>query len=195
MIGVVIADDHELYRDGLCALLESEGAFTVLATVGDGSAAIDAVDALRPDLLVLDVNMGDSPVEPTIRSAKRKAPTLSVAVLTMHSDRILREHLLRAGADAFLTKDVPKLELLAALVAVVAEEKHAVSPASRKELLSPRERDVLRLLAQAMSNRQIASWLSISEGTVKRHTGNIYEKLSARSRIDAVEKGRLIGLV
>jgi DNA-binding NarL/FixJ family response regulator len=195
VFSVVIADDHELYRDGLSALLESQGTFAVLAKVGDGSAALSAVDVLQPDLLVLDVNMGNSPVECTIRSAKRRAPAISVAVLTMHSDRILREQVLRAGADTFMTKTVTKLELLAELSRVVSTLTPPDLPAFEKQLLSPRECEVLRLLAQAMSNKQIASWLSISEGTVKRHTGNIYEKLSARSRIDAVEKGRLVGLV
>lgn len=195
MFGVVIADDHDLYRDGLSALLESQGSFSVLAKCADGSTALGAVSALQPHLLVLDVNMGDSPIERTIRSVKRNAPRVSVAVLTMHSDRILREQILRAGADTFITKDVPKLELLAELVEVVSSERPAVKSPVAREILSPREGQVLRLLAKAMSNKQIASWLSISEGTVKRHTGSIYEKLGAQSRIDAVQKGRLIGLV
>lgn len=195
MFGVVIADDHELFRDGLAALLTSQRTFSVFAQVSDGPSAVAAVEDFQPDLLVLDVEMGEWPVDRTIRSVRRSVPSLCVAVLTMHADRILRDQTLRAGADAFLTKDMPGRELFQELTKALDRSTPRSLSEPERGILSPREREVLLALGQAMSNKQIALWLSISEGTVKRHTGNIYEKLGARSRIDAVRKAKILGVL
>lgn len=192
---VVIADDHDLFRDGLALLIGSHTDYSVVGEAGSGGQVLELTKSLQPDLVLLDVAMGDWPVFKTIRSIKRAAPETRIAILTMHTDRILRDQTLGAGAEAFLTKGMPRADLLTALHRVMSSQRMPATGGHSTPLLSAREEQVLRLLAAAMSNRDIADALSISEGTVKRHTGNIYDKLAARSRIDAVTKGRLLGIL
>lgn len=191
---VVIADDHDLFRDGLASLIESMQDHEVVAQARTTAQTLQVVATHLPDLLMLDVEMDESPVSRTIRIIRRLAPRTRILVLTMHTDRVLADMTLRAGASLFLSKGSSRSELMSA-VSHPSMSPAAASAAPDREMLSHRELEVLGCLARAMSNREIASWLSIAEGTVKRHTGNIYSKLGARSRIDAVAKARVLGVV
>jgi DNA-binding NarL/FixJ family response regulator len=162
----------------------------------NGHATVEMVTALQPDLLLLDVEMGDAPVLTTIRRVRRLASRTRIAIVTMHSDRVLQKQTLEAGASAFLSKAAPRAKLIEAMEWALRPSSTADVTASEElpRLLSQREEEVLRLVSRALSNKEIARRLSIAEGTVKRHTGNIYEKLGVRSRMEAMAKARLVGI-
>lgn len=185
---IVVIDDHELFRQGLTSLLKSD--FNMLAVGADSKSAVELCRSHKPDLIILDVELGADPAERTIRALRHSSPEVVVVVLTMFKDGVLRRQLLRAGASDFITKTIDRdglvVRLHAALQAGPVASTH--KPEEPAGLLSQRELEVLRLLAAAASNREIASELSISEGTVKRHAANMYAKLGAVSRIDAVAK-------
>jgi DNA-binding NarL/FixJ family response regulator len=192
---VVLIDDHELFRQGLRALLE--GDFKVVAVEGTSAKAIRLSQRMHPDLLLLDVELNDAPAEQTVRTIRRVAPTVVIVILTMFGDAILKRQLLAAGASDFVSKTVGPQELTTRL-----REALSSGPADTEVIevaiagpLSRRELEVLRLIAAAASNRDIALELSISESTVKRHTANMYLKLAATSRLDAVIKAKRLGLI
>lgn len=192
---VVIVDDHELFRQGLHALLDRD--FRVTGSGGSGKDARTLSERLQPDLLILDVETGSEPAEAVIRTVRRSAPGVVIFVLTMHDDAILRRQLLSAGATDFATKAIDRRELIGRLRAAVRSGPAAVSRSqlAGESVLTQRELEVLRLVAAAASNRDIGRRLAISEGTVKRHLANIFAKLGAASRIDAVARARLHGLL
>lgn len=185
---VVLIDDHELFRQGLSSLLNPD--FDVLAVGADSRSAIDLCRSHKPDLLILDVELGADPAERTIRALRRSSPEIVIVVLTMFKDAVLQRQLLKAGASDFITKTIDHDGLVVRLRAALraGPASSAYVPEETAGLLSQRELEVLRLLAAAASNREIANQLSISEGTVKRHAANMYAKLGAVSRIDAVAK-------
>lgn len=192
---VVIVDDHELFRQGLQALLASQ--FEVLGVGATGQDAVQLCLDTAPDLLVLDVELGDVPAEQTVRAVRRTSPAVVIVILTMFRDVVLQQQLLRAGASDFVTKTVDQSTLVEHLrKGLVAGPARAHADVPEEEgVLSRRELEVLRLISGAASNRDIALQLSISEATVKRHVANIFLKLGAVSRIDAVLKARLLGVL
>lgn len=185
---VVLADDHALFRQGVRALIEDD--VDVVGEAATGDEAVALVERERPDVLLLDVEMPGSPAEQTIGAVRRRSPATAVVVLTMHTDAVLQRQLLRAGASAFAVKSIDERslrELIAgARPATAAGQEAPQAPADR--VLTDRELEVIRMIAHAYTNREISARLSITEGTVKRHTTNIYAKLGATSRIDAVRK-------
>lgn len=190
-----MADDHTLLREALCDVLRTEPDFEIVADVGDGDTVVQVAAGLRPDVILLDVEMPGTPTADTVPRLQRTVPEARVVVLSMHDDPRLMQGLLRLGVRAYLHKSVSRLELVTAIRSVAATDRPlvlTVAPASetgsRGRVLSRREREVVTLVAQAQSNRQIASQLSITEGTVKRHLRNIFGKLGAVSRLDAVNK-------
>jgi DNA-binding NarL/FixJ family response regulator len=195
---VVLADDHTMVREGLNEVLSLEPDLKVVGEAGTGVEAIALVKQLRPDVVILDVEMPQHDVTTTLRQIRQLSPRTKVIVLTMHDDHNLVRDLLARGAHAFLIKSVSRHELVSAVRSVVLDEQRVVVSVSRASLdrmsdpmsnpLSEREREVLVLVAQALSNAQIASRLNITEGTVKRHLRNVYTKLGAVSRLDAVNK-------
>ena len=212
---VAIVDDHTLFREGLQSLLERHG-LEVADSAGDGPAGIAAVARARPDVVLLDLRLpGMSGLEALrrLRAAEDCPPV--VMLTTSDRERDLLEAL-RAGAAGYLLKDMEPDALVAALRAIVGGETvvaPALSPALARavqgraaperaeapgeagpfEALTPREREVLGLLAEGRSNRSIAEELGISEGTVKAHVKAILRKLGAESRVAAavlaVERG------
>jgi DNA-binding NarL/FixJ family response regulator len=182
----------------------------LFSVVGEGSSGIEAVKLaadLQPDVLLLDVEMPGPGARATIGSLRYAAPFTKIVILTMHDDPVLVYDLLESGASAYMVKTVAKDELIAAVRSVNRGDGNVLlsvsrntierldSQHSRGKVVSDRELDVLRLLAKAKSNAQIAAELYITQGTVKRHLTNIYAKLGAVSRMDAVRKavaGRLI---
>ncbi|TFV99899.1 response regulator transcription factor [Leifsonia flava] len=196
-IRVVIVDDHELFRDGIAALIAHAPGITVVGQAANADDALDVVIRDEPDVVLLDVEMPGARVTATLGRLKRIAPATRVIILTMHRDRILSEELLKAGATAFLTKSTPSTELIAAIrsASIAGGMAPPQKSSSTGELLSAREHEVLRLISHAHSNAEVATTLSISVGTVKRHTNSIYRKLNATSRLDAVRRASLLGII
>jgi NarL family two-component system response regulator LiaR len=213
-IRVVIADDHRVVRDGLCYLLSQEPDIEVAGEAGDGRQAVDVVVATRPDVLLLDLYMPGLDGH-AVLAALRDHPALddttlddpaldvprqpAVVVLTSAAED---EHLLRAmqaGATSYLLKTSPADHVIAAvrhaaagtaslspeLLTRLTQALRRPPPPDPLRPLSPREREVLRLIAQGHSNRQIAKELAIGEQTVKTHVRGILTKLSLQDRVQA----------
>jgi len=204
---VLLADDHQLLRQAIRRALEDAG-LNVVAEAGDGGEAVRLVGELKPDVVVMDVSM---PVLDGIEATRRvhaEFPDLPIVILTMHGDEALRHEAVEAGASGFLTKDVSMQEVVrpapqtaggdvALSTELAAEilaelEDGADRPPSP---LTPREEEVLQLIADGCSTSEVASNLFISGKTVKNHLASIYEKLEARDRTQAVLSAVRIGIV
>jgi DNA-binding NarL/FixJ family response regulator len=204
-ISVVIADDQALVRAGFHKLLTVDPAIEVVGEAGDGIAAVDAVMRLQPDVVLMDIRMpGVDGIEATRRLTARGAQTKVLILTTFGLTEYVYEAL-RAGASGFLLKDSPAEDLLAG-VRIVARgdalldpavtrsviEEYAARPRGREEFarrlegLTPREREVLQLLARGLSNAEIAGELVVGDGTVKTHVAHILRKLDLRDRVQAV---------
>lgn len=194
---VLLADDHLLFRQGVRSLIEDD--FEVLGEAANGDEAVALAQALTPDVLLLDVEMPGPTAEQTINRVRRVSPDTAIVILTMHTDAVLERQLLRAGASHFVSKTIDRASLQKVVREAVAGTPNAqltqsARSARSEDILTARELEVLRMVAQAYTNRDISRRLSIAEGTVKRHTTNIYVKLGATSRIDAVRKAARLDL-
>lgn len=197
---VVIADDHTLFRLGLAELIGTDPAFRVVAHAANGAQALADVARHRPAILILDVAMPGPGAERLISDVLGASPETSIVIVTMFEDPDVVSRLLERGAAAFLVKNISREDLLSALHAVIDRPNDVTLSVSRTTLaqlnngsapdspLTRRQLEVLKLVAQAYTNAQIALRLSISEGTVKRHLTNIFAKLNATSRLDALRK-------
>jgi DNA-binding NarL/FixJ family response regulator len=205
MIRVVLADDQTLVRQGIRGLLELTGEIEVVGEAQDGEAAIQQIRALGPDLALLDVRMPKKnglEVVGALRAAGDRTPI--VFLTTFDDDAVLRDGV-RAGIAGYLLKDVDSAGLLDALRRVARGEtlvlpsvgEHAASyvkkantaeNAAPAEALTPRELEVLRLMARGYSNREIADTLGTAEGTVKNQISSVLSKLGVRDRTRAVLK-------
>ena len=198
-IRLLLVDDHALVREGLRALLTLESDLAVVGEAADSDSAVHAAARLRPDVVLLDVQIPGQRAPYTVRQIHQVAPEARVVVLSMHDGTHLVRELIAAGIRGYLLKSVDAEELLAAIRNVYRNPGRMVLSISASSMtglqavggdnpLSERELDVLRLTARALSNSQIASRLEITEATVKRHLHSIFGKLGAVSRIDAVNK-------
>ena len=198
MTSVVLADDQRVVREGLATLLGLLPDIEVLGTASDGEEAIALVERLRPDVVLMDLRMPRCDgVEATRRLREQGSPTRVVVLTTYADDRSVVEAL-RAGARGFLTKDAGAEEIERAITAVVrgdaaidpAVQHHlvdaVVAPPELPDGLTPREVDVLTLIAQGLSNAEIASRLFVSEATVKSHINHLFTKTGVRDRAQAV---------
>ena len=198
-IRVVIADDHRIVRDGLCYLLGQEPGIEVVGEAGDGRQAVDVVAATRPDVLLLDLYMPDRDGQAVLAALGGASARPAIVVLTSATDD---EHLVRAmqaGATSYLLKTAAGDDVIAAVRAAAAgtaslspdlltrltQAIRRPPPPDPLEPLSPRERDVLELIARGHSNRQIARDLLIGEQTVKTHVRSILAKLGLQDRVQA----------
>jgi DNA-binding NarL/FixJ family response regulator len=206
MTTVVLADDQRIVRDGLATLLGLLPGIEVLGTASDGEEAIALVERLRPDVVLMDLRMPRCDgVAATRRLREQGSPTQVVVLTTYADDRSVVEAL-RAGARGFLTKDAGAEEIERAIAAVIrgdaaidpAVQHHLVDAvAARPELpngLTPREAEVLTLIAQGLSNREIAARLYVSEATVKSHVNHLFAKTGVRDRAQAVSYAYRQGL-
>jgi len=198
MTTVVLADDQRVVREGLATLLGLLPGIEVLGTASDGEEAVALVERLRPDVVLMDLRMPRCDgVAATRRLHEQGSPTHVVVLTTYADDRSVVEAL-RAGARGFLTKDAGAEEIERAIAAVVRGEA-AIDPAvqhhlvdavaGRPELpdgLTPREAEVLTLIAEGLSNGEIAARLVVSEATVKSHINHLFAKTGARDRAQAV---------
>lgn len=205
-ISVVVVDDHTLFRQGLAELIECDPCFRVVAQGSNGNDALALVREHRPDVVLIDVEMPGPGARATIGRLSREHPDTNIIVLTMHDKAELVRELLGEGAAAYLVKTIERHQLLAAVRAVATRRDNILLSVSRNTinrldkplpnaLLSARELEVLQLTALAMSNAQIGRQLAITEGTVKRHLTNIYAKLGAVSRVDAIRKATAARLI
>jgi DNA-binding NarL/FixJ family response regulator len=202
LVRVAIVDDHALLREGLKELLQVQKNIDVVGEAGDSSSAIALVADRKPDVVLLDIEIPGDDVTTTVRRVMAVSPHTRVIILTMYDAPSLVQSLVALGIKGYLLKSVSSQQLVAAINNAIADESIvtlSVSPQglaqSDTEILSPRERAVLQLVASAMSNTQIASRLSLTEATVKRHLHNIFTKIGAVSRIDAVNKAIAASLI
>jgi two-component system response regulator NreC len=210
-IRILLADDHIVVRRGLRLLLESQPEFSVVAEASNGNQAVEAAASVQPDVIVLDIAM---PHLNGIEAAQRilsAVPNVSIVILSMHSDEGYVLRALKAGAKAYLLKDSAEGDLIEAIKAVTrgktffsaeitkmlaedyVREIRTRGAEDSYELLTPREREILQLLAEGKSNKDIANLLNLSLYTVETHRRNLQDKLNLHSFAElilyAVRKG------
>ncbi len=195
-IRILLADDHKLMRSGLRVLLEQQAGLTVVAEASDGREAVALVPSHKPDVLVMDIGMPNLNGIEAATQITQSHPEISIVMLSMHSDESYVLRALKAGAKGYLLKDSAEADLIRA-VHSVAEGKSFFSPAVSKvllddyvrklkrsgtddpyDLLTPREREILQLVAEGKSNKDVAQMLNLSVYTVETHRSNIMEKLN-----------------
>jgi DNA-binding NarL/FixJ family response regulator len=205
MIRIVLVDDQHLIRQGLKALLELEADLEVVGEGENGQVAIALVASLQPDVVLMDIRMPMMDGVAATRAINQQFPGTKVLVLTTFDDDQYVAEALRCGAMGYLLKDTPSEELAVAIRSVyrgytqlgpglvekimaqlpMTAPPNSVSPPASWDELTPREQEVLRLIAKGASNREIAQSLYISEGTVKNHVTNILNRLNLRDRTQA----------
>ena len=203
-IRVLLADDHAILRAGLRMLLDAQPDMAVVAEASDGEEAVRRATGTRPDVAVVDLMMpGLSGVE-TLERLRREVPSTRLLVLTMHDDPGYARLAMGAGAAGHVVKDAEGADLLAAIRAVhrgrtfvqVGVETRGRGPADGlTPTLSPRERQVLELLARGHTNREVAARLSLSVKTVETHRARLSDKLDLESRADLVRLAIDLGLL
>ncbi len=205
-IRIMLADDHPIVRDGLAAVLGTQPDFEIIGQANDGLEAVDLASALKPDVVLLDLQMPGLDGMEALRAMRAENPGLRAIVFTASEtdDRIIGA--VQAGAQGYLLKGAPREELFNA-IRVVARGGSLLSPVvaarlldrmhgtARAEILTEREREVLQRLAKGLQNKEIAAQLSISERTVKFHVSTILSKLDAANRTQAVGIARERGMI
>jgi len=212
MIRVLIADDHAIVRAGLRALIHSEpAAMELVGEATGGYEAIDLVEKTQPDVLVLDLSMPDLDGIAVTKKIKPQFPNLHILILTIHEDQALLREALKAGANGYILKHAAEAELISAIHIILRGDlyvdpsmvrmllkdevpSHVTMPKSA-EALTPRETEVLKLIVQGYTNRQIGDELSISVRTAESHRANLSEKLGLHSRVELVRYAREHGLI
>ncbi|MEV7887066.1 response regulator [Streptomyces sp. NPDC002817] len=210
-VRVLVVDDQQLIRDGIASLLSIRPGITVVGTAVNGREAVEKAVELGPDVVLMDVRMPELDGVEAVAVLRGRAPECRVVMLTTFDDEEYVVQALRAGASGYLLKDLPAEELaqairlahagvtqldssvaarLAAALPRAAPDPPAVTPA-----LSPREIDILRLVARGRTNREIAAQLYLSEGTVKNHISRILSRLALRDRTQAALRARDLGLL
>ena len=203
-IRVLLVDDHAILREGIKALLEKQGNIEVVAEAGDGREAIPKAIQLRPDVVVLDISMPLMDGLEATRQIKMETPNVKILVLTMHDDEEYFLQLLRAGASGYVTKKAVGKDLVSAIEAVYKGESF-FCPSMAKSLLAnylklaegseyvgrdgltPREREIVKLIAEGYTNQQIADILHRSVKTIESHRANILRKLGIHDTIELVK--------
>lgn len=207
-IRLVIADDHPVVRDGLSGIFESDPGFEVLGQAADGAQAVDLAERLGPDVVLMDLRMPGTDGLGAIAEIARRGLAARVLVLTTYDTDADVLPAIQAGATGYLLKDAPRTELLRA-VRAAARGESVLSPSVASRVLgrvrrpsngepddlSPRELEILELVARGTTNREAAKRLFISEATVKTHLLHIYAKLGVNDRAAAVAVGFDRGLL
>jgi DNA-binding NarL/FixJ family response regulator len=203
---LVLADDHVLFRQGLERILEKKGDLEVVGQAGDGLELLNLLKKLTPHMIILDISMPNLRGLEAIHEIKAVYPNVKVLILTMHKDRDYLFQAITAGAKGYLLKEDAEKELFSA-IEKVRQGKIFISPKLSDELvddlanthsgnhqpsfkpgpLTPREREVLKLIAEGKSGREIAHLLSISVRTVEHHRANLMAKLNLKKTADLVK--------
>ena len=208
-IRVLIADDHALVRAGIRALVEKIDGIVVVGEAGSGSEALELVKELKPNLMLLDITMPDGGGFDVLDHLTKKRPDIKVIVLTVHDAGEYAIRALREGAAGFLPKSAASIELEQAIQTVIRGEVYISPETSRKTLLeygkgtkrdllgtlSPRQREVLRLIAEGRTTKQIAQHLEISVKTVETHRAQLMERLGIHDVAGLVRYAITVGLI
>jgi len=210
---VVLADDHALIRHGIKKIIEDEPSLAVIGQVGDGLELLNFIKKIAPDIILLDISMPNLRGIEAIGECKKICPSVKIIMLTMHKSKQYLCHALSAGADGYVLKEDSDTELLTAIEnalagtlfisPVLADELNAEEIKACKEKkgvvtdsLTPRERQVLKLVAEGKTSRDIAELLSISTRTVEHHRANLLKKLNISNTADlikyAISKGYIL---
>ena len=206
-IKIYLVDDQAMIRAALRSLLNQRGEFEVVGSNGDARTALEEIQTLRPDVVVLDISMPGLSGLDAIPLLRKQSPRIKLLMLTHHEGETFVEQALQAGADGYLSKDSDPAELVLAIEAVHRGDPFVSSrvaaglvngmragagstegPRSRLACLTPREREVFQLLALGSSNKEVATLLGLSLGTAKKHRENLQRKLACSS---AAELARL----
>jgi two-component system, NarL family, response regulator NreC len=204
MIKIILADDHQVVRKGLQALLSAEIDFNIVGEAGDGLETVKLAEQLQPDVLVLDLMMsGINGLEVT-RQLNKKNSKIGIVILSMHSNEAYVLEALRSGAKAYILKESPPDELIRAIKEVAAGRRYLSAPLSERAIeaytqktevkaidpydqLTTREREILQLTAQGCTNTEIASRLYISPRTVETHRTNLMRKLDLHNHAQLIQ--------
>lgn len=205
---VLIADDHGIVRSGLRKLLEGEDGIEVIAEASDGAEARDKTLELRPDLAILDVKMPVLNGLEATREIHREAPEVSILILSMHEEERYLFEALKAGASGYVLKRAADSDLIDAIHAIERGEPFLTPEAqqalirdvlgegeSSQEELTPREEQVVKLVAEAHTNKEIAELLGLAEKTAENHRSNAMRKLGMRDRVELVRYAIRRGLI
>jgi DNA-binding NarL/FixJ family response regulator len=211
-IRVVLADDHAVVRKGIRQFLEEAGDIVVVAEAADGDAALDVIRKEKPDVAVLDIQMPRRTGVQVTRDVRDERLPVGVLVLTAYDDDPYVQAVLEAGANGYVLKNASSEEIVQA-VHTVHEGQMALDPAIARKIVShwmsagqpplepaephpsPRETDVLKLVARGHTNKAIAARLKISERTVQGHIASLFSKLGVNSRTEAVVRAAQLGWV
>jgi len=196
ILRILIADDHSVVRAGLRALLESRPGWEVCAEAVDGRDALDKATKLKPNVAILDIGMPLLNGVEATRRIRASSPNTEILILTMHESDDLVQQVVEAGARGYILKDDADRVLLAAIDAVRHHKPYfstrvsAVDPSdsssTSRQRLTPREREILQLLAEGKANKEVASLLGISVNTAEAHRANIMVKLNLHSLAELV---------
>lgn len=203
-IRVILVDDHQIMLQGLRALLDKQPDMEVIAEAGEGRTALRLARDLMPDVIILDVAMPDLNGMETARMITSEMPTIKIIALSMHSDRRFVVEMLKAGASGYLLKDCALEDLVRAIRVVMANQtylspevagtvvdeyvrKSSDGDLSAFSVLTAREREVLQLLAEGLSTKNIAAHLHVSIKTIETHRQHIMEKINTRSIADLIK--------
>ncbi|MBV8846035.1 MAG: response regulator transcription factor [Bryobacterales bacterium] len=208
MIRILLADDHALVRQGFRMILEAQADMEIVGQAGNGREAVELSAKLHPDLVIMDVAMPDLNGIEATRRIMETSPRTRILALSMHKDSVYVREVLRAGARGYLLKDSGDADLVAAVRAVAKGEgylspsvsesvlsdyrRHVTDPL---DLLSSREREVLQMIAEGKTNKEIATSLNLSVYTVEAHRGRIMEKLNLHSTSELVRFALRSGLI
>jgi two-component system response regulator NreC len=212
LIRVVLADDHHVVRHGLKALLKSDLAMDVVGEAGSGLEAAQAAQRLKPDVLVLDLMMGDVSGISIISQVLKKSPETAVVILSMYGNDCYVMEALQAGAKAYVLKDSPPEELMRAIREAAAGRRYLAPPLSdnaveaymRKaedkvldpfDMLSAREREVMHMVARGATSSQVAEKLCISPRTVEVHRARLMQKLGLKNRTELIHYAMRRGIL
>lgn len=211
MIKVLIADDHAIVRTGLRALLNAEPSMEVVGEATGGYEAIELAGKSNADILVLDISMPDLDGISVTKKIKTQFPDLRILILTVHEDEALLREAIKVGASGYILKRAAETELISAIHAIIRgvlyvdpsmvrillsdETKPTVTLPESAEPLTHREKEILKLIVQGYTNRQIGEELNISMRTVEGHRANLIAKLGLHSRVELVRYAREHGLI
>ena len=198
-VRILLVDDHAIVREGLRALLEDVPGMRIVGEASNGDEAVEFAARLEPNLVLMDLKMPGLPAPDAIRTIRARNPSVQILMLTSYAEDQQVQRVISAGALGYVLKDVAKAELLKAMNTVLrgepwlhAEAQRLLVNRMRKpsevnplQLLTDRERSVLKLLAQGQSNRTIGKSLQLTEGTVKGYVSNILAKLKLEDRTQA----------
>jgi DNA-binding NarL/FixJ family response regulator len=190
---VLIADDHGIVRSGLRLLLERQPDIEVIAEAADGAEARDVAVREKPDLAILDLKMPKLTGLQATREIKAQSPETAVLILSMHDDRRYLTEAMKAGASGYVVKTQADTDLLAAIRAIERGEPFP-APVANGEL-TPREEEIVKLVAEAHTTKEIAAILHLSEKTVENHRANAMRKLGMRDRVELVRYAIRRGLI